>query len=250
MADEESMGFIRLGTNLAVSFVPELNMQKSDGLSFASRIERFADNVKFESSEWQFSNRRGNVSVIVTPSLIEMTHANLDVAMEQPLESTMTGLEYAEIDFTHILSAFRENFQPRVIAGVRVVSSFLLDTREDARSFLSETVLGFEPTKLSPLQRVVQGIGFKLVCPPFSGKLPDGQNHDVDWGVDLKVESWLRNPRYVFVEADSEWGEPCRWENDIDTSLMERIGCVASFVNENVRQFLMQSDHSGDEVES
>ena len=99
-----------------------------------------------------------------------------------------------------------------------------------AFKYIWERRLGQQEEQLKFLGRAVSGGGFRLVMPPEPTASDPVQG-------EIKIESFLRDPRKLFVEVTLAWPKPVPPTERFDPKQV--LGEVESFANGDVREFLM-----------
>ena len=105
---------------------------------------------------------------------------------------------------------------------------------------------------MQPMKRPHHGIGLRLFFPPYEEK--DESNNTVsetDWGVDIKVESWVADPAKLYLEADARWPSPEPWGSESVAASIDRLRTVLAFVKGQLLEFLADRppDIDHDEIE-
>ena len=138
------------------------------------------------------------------------------------------SLELLEEEIERILLAFQEVWP---LEGKQILSSditfrILADSiREHAFQEIWESLLGQKPEKLSVLGKQVQGGGLRLV---LNNQEPRQNEEPI---VEVRIESFLNDPKKVFMETQFIWKKPESIHQSIDTS---RIHRVEEFLEEKI----------------
>jgi hypothetical protein len=117
----------------------------------------------------------------------------------------------------------------------------VVEVSGDARAFLGGSIMLMHPRKLTPMARPLHVLGVRLYFPPFE----DEDDRQTDWGVDVKIESWIEDSEKLYVEADADWHETITWGDGTAEALASHISTVTDFIKDRVIKFLHQSPVSG-----
>jgi hypothetical protein len=99
--------------------------------------------------------------------------------------------------------------------------------------YLWEGLLGKQESDAAAFERPLQGGGLRFVMPPLADESPEPSM------IEVKVESFLKDPSKLFVETHITWPQP-RQDNvfEIAGELLDR---VQGYVENNVERFITQS---------
>ena len=141
-------------------------------------------------------------------------------------------IEYVEI----ICAAFRTVWpETQQVLSRDVTIRYLYESASDhAFGYLWETRLGQSKDGLGSLGRPVLGGGLRLVMPPPQGSAEATQ-------VEVKIESFLRDSRMLFIETLFAWPQPV----DVDTGFTPGalLRQVESFATNEVMNFVLGGTH-------
>jgi len=226
----EDVEYEWLGFSFGLHFHPPIKLTAKDAHEFSAAVtERFEiDYANIESDGWTLSSSRHGFRVTVTQSQLEL-HC------EPPEERQ----ERYEVYYQRIVNCFEERFHPQVVLASKAAIRGLLDMDGDSRLFLTQQVLKMSSERLDLLQRPVHGLGLRLFFPSFRTKDEVDGERSCDWDLDVRLESWLPDPRKLFVEADATWGQPEPWNEKCLEAVFGRLGTVSEYVKKEIRGFLM-----------
>jgi len=227
-----------LGFHLGVNFHPQIRLAQKDGHEFAAALTEYfdLDNVKTESDSWLLTSRRHRLVVNVGQSQLEL-HCE---GPEKPQERY-------DVYFQKLIACFEGRFHPQIILASKAMIHGLLDIDGDARVFLAEHLLRLSSERLDPLKRPVHGVGLRLFFPAYEVKEPEGEGskeNQADWQVDVRIESWMNDPRKLFVEADAAWAEPQPWNERSIEAVGSRLSTVSEYVKTAIHRFVTYQDDS------
>lgn len=165
-----------LGFSLTVDFYPPVKVTRKTGLEFTAELAEILEpqSVQLEDGEW---NIEGG-------GICEGIHLRVQRRQIRVLVVPVAGrLEIYERRINTILAIFERKFEPKVALESAVDISGLVDLSQDAdaRAFLGGYVMLMHPSKLINFARPLEILGVRLYFPP---------SDDVDWGVNVRVESW------------------------------------------------------------
>ncbi len=232
-ADYEWLGF-----HLGVHFHPQIKLTSKDAHEFSAALtDHFEiDHVNIESDGWTLSSSRHGFRVAVTQSQLEL---HCDTPGERQ--------ERYEVYYRRVLGSFEERFHPQIILASKAMIRGLLDIDGDSRIFLAEYVFKISPTRLDPLKRPVHTLGMRLFFPSYRVETEAGNEEGSDWDVDVRLESWMSDPRRLFVEADATWDQPQAWNDESLEGVFGRLSTVSDYVKTTIRGFLTYENHENEE---
>lgn len=194
----DSRQIIHIGINFVTSPLPSIDPKSR--LKFQqSLIEAGLDYGKVEFNEKQI------VVVREDPTRLEIKVAatnnpnvgQLLVLAPHPKRPLISFVQEAEA----VVQAFNATWPAdnRRIVSTDVTLRELYETTErHAFQEIWTKLLGQPTNKLSPLGRPVSGGGLRFVMPPQQGEGEPVQ-------IEIKIESYLRNARKVYVETQFKW---------------------------------------------
>lgn len=232
--DEETFPFVGneitwLAYFLSLDFYPAIKMPRSNGALLAAKLADAMEieRVELESNEWRFG---GGGTCDGMQVVVERQRISLAANSPRNAEDFYTGRNAL------ILNVFGTVFSPGLILQSRAKAAGLLDVNGDARTFIGGRLMFFHPKKLEAIDRPLHILGVRMYF-PSSG--------DVDWGVDVRAESWIDDASKLFLEADADWSDTRDWEAEEIRRTVDSIFHVTNFMNTRLMNFLHQSPALG-----
>jgi len=118
----------------------------------------------------------------------------------------------------------------QVISRDVTIRDLYQTTDEHAFQELWEMRLRQRPEALAAFGRPVLGGGLRFVMPPVP-------NEPEPTEIEVKIESYLRNPRMMFVEVQFKWPQPTPPGEEFDPT--KRLQEVNSYIENQVMSFIM-----------
>ncbi|MBS1252137.1 MAG: hypothetical protein MAG451_01173 [Anaerolineales bacterium] len=225
----DSRQIIHIGINLVISPLPAMDARSR--LQFQqSLIESGIDYGKVEFKEKEM------VVVREAPTRLEIKVAatntpnvgQLLILAPHPKRALISFEQEAEA----IVQAFNATWPAdnRRIVSTDVTLRELYETTErHAFQEIWEKLLGQPIDRLSAFGRSVSGGGLRFVMPP-----QQGQGEPVQ--VEVKIESYLRNARKIYVETQLKWPQPLAPGAPLNPR--ERLEQANEYLQNNVLAFL------------
>ena len=234
----EGAKFEWLGLYLGVHFHPPIKLASRDAHEFAAAINEFyeIDHVNLESDGWSFLSSRHDFRIAVTQSQLEL-HSDIPGQKQ----------ERYEVHYRRVLRCFEERFDPQIILASKAMIRGLLPIDGDARAFLAEHVFKISQARLDPLKRPIHLLGMRIFFPAYQ-TVEDGEAHEgSDWDVDVRLESWVNDPRKLFMEADANWKAPTEWNDEFLEHVVGRLSTVSEYVQKTILGFLQYENDNNPE---
>ena len=228
-----------LGYFLGLQFHPTIKLDKRKGLEFAAKMADYLDpqGMKMEAHRWMFSQQlggtpKGKLHVVIQSSQLEVQAAFPTLPQE-----------WFESRYGAILETFVKVFEPTILMGSSAMITGTLQIDGDARAFLAERLMGFQPEKLAALDRPIHLFGVRLFSPQFAFKKTGkkGKALSVDWQVEIKAESLMDDPTKLFVQADADWPIPREWNKKASEDVIGRLAVVSDYIQKKIVPFLRQT---------
>lgn len=225
----DSRQIIHIGINFVISPLPSINPQSRLKLQ-QSLIESGLDYSKVEFNEKQI------VVVRETPTRLEIKVAATDNPQVGQLLILAPHPKRPLISFVQEAVAVVQAFGATWPAGNRRILSIDTTLRElyettERHAFqeIWEKLLRQSTDRLSPLGRSVSGGGLRFV-------MPAQQDQPEPTQIEVKVESYLRNARKVYVETQFKWPQPLPPGTPLEPQ--SRLEQINDYVRENVIPFI------------
>jgi hypothetical protein len=135
-----------------------------------------------------------------------------------------------------ILDAFKQAWlwpQRQILRCDVTLRCLYSSTSEHAFQEIWEKRLCRQPDSLTILDRPVHGGGLRFVMPPQLGD-PDSAQ------IELKIESWLRDPKKIFVEVQFLWHQPKPAGTDFAPA--DRLNRADDYIKRQVHAFMMKGE--------
>jgi hypothetical protein len=115
-------------------------------------------------------------------------------------------------------------------------------TEEPAFQFLWEKILKQKPESLLSFGTPFLGGGLKLVVAPYAIKGPTGEPSNEVAQAEYKIESYFRDPRYIFVESKYIWTNAIQYETigALNEAVKMDITHVIEHTEKAAKQFLRE----------
>jgi hypothetical protein len=220
----DSRDTIHLGINFIVS--PPLTIDSESYLGFQKSL--IEHGIQFTKSEVEPA-----IAVIrEKPTPLEVKVAAISGS---PLGQLLIVAPHAMRDFMlfgmeaeSVVEAFESTwpFEKRQVVSTDAAFRDLFDTsREHAFQELWETFLDQSPQKLAALGRPVLGGGLRFVMPPHPNEPEPVQ-------IELKIESFLRDTKKIFIETQFKWPQPLQPGTRLDP--VNRLREVNDYIEQSV----------------
>ncbi len=98
---------------------------------------------------------------------------------------------------------------------------------EDSRKFIIENVCSIREDKLKGFERPLHGAGLRFVFPPTQNNINE---------FDVKVESWLRDVRNIYLDNTGRFFQPIQQANINDVK--QNLLITRDFIYKNISNFL------------
>jgi hypothetical protein len=228
----DSRQTIHMGINFIVSPIPAID--KTSKRKFDEALE--AQGIDFSEIKL---NEQEIIVIREKPSRLEIKIATIGppaigqllIVAPNPLsKDSFTDLFAKEAEA--VVRAFETAWptQNRQIIHRDVTFRDLYETSvQHAFAELWETVLGQSSEKLSRLGRPVLGGGLRFVMPPISLETEPVQ-------IEVKIESFLRDTKKIFIETQFTWPQPMTPGTPMDPE--DRLNRVDEYIENNVFAFI------------
>ena len=225
----DSRQIIHIGVNFVISPLPSID--PSSRLQFQQAlIEAGIDYSKVEFKD------KAIVVVRETPTRLEIKVAatktpnvgQLLILAPHPKRALISFVQEAEA----VVQAFDTTWPAdnrRVLSSDTTLRELYETSERHAFREIWERLLGQSTDKLAALGRSVSGGGLRFVMPPEQGQPEPFQ-------IEVKVESYLRNARKIYVETQFRWPQPLPPGSPPDPR--SRLEQVNDYVRSNVINFL------------
>jgi len=225
---------------LGLSFHPNIKLDSKNGLEFATALSDYIEpkNVSLESNQWSFSSAKGELRIVIQ-------HSGLRLQAERPSHS----LEWYEDRYATVLKRCQEQFSPQMVLESKAMIRGLVQINGDAREFLRCHIMNMDPSRLDPMQRPLHILGVRMFFPPFIKKdiADESKSQVTDWGVNVKLESWIEDPSKLFVEVDGHWPRPQKWEDESVDNVVGRLQILIDYSQDRVIPFLGYSSEEDED---
>jgi hypothetical protein len=221
------------------SFIPPIHLDSRAALRLASKfaLSITPSSVQLESNQWIYI---ANVHRAIMKITTTETQFNTEIsAIPSVAIQDRSPQETYEQKIQSIVDIFAEEFHPQVVVESHAVLRSLLTVQGDSRAFIGGRLMGMPHEKIAPIGRPLHGIGLRLYFPQYQIEGADPPQKE-DWSVDVKVESWLADPRKVFIEIEARWQVPKPWSQDSSGEIAAHLQKADDFVQTRVIPFLKQ----------
>jgi len=224
-----------LGFYFGVHFHQPIKLTSKDGHALAAEFNKHweIDQVNLKSDTWTFVSSREGFRIVITEGQLEL-HSDLPGQKQ----------ERYDVHFQTVLCCFEQQFHPQIILGSKAMVCGLLDIDGDARTFLAQSVLRVSQTRLDPLTRPIHLLGLRIYFPAYEVAGGGEGKKGSDWDVDVRLESYMSDPRKLFVRADATWKEPKPWDTKSIEEVVGRLSVVSDYVGLEIRRFLEHENHT------
>lgn len=233
---DENTRVVWLGFSLSVDFYPAIKIARKSGLEFTTELSEIfePEDVHLEGTQ-QWAILGGGVCEGIR-LLVEKRHVQIEVLRP------VNGLEWYEQKISALLRTFEGMFEPKSALHFNVTMSGLVDLPEggDARSFLGGHVMLMDPRKLAVLERPLDILGIRFRFPSIE---------EIDWDVDVRIESWGEDPHKVFINADADWDSNTTWDGEFVDTSVGRITLISNFISKQIVQFLRKPPINEEDLE-
>lgn len=228
----ETRTSLHYGINFVVAPAPMLEQQRF--LRFQQELA--IKNVEFQHSEQR--KRQGFTLIAAEPQPLEVKIlevgpqvGQLLVLSPNPRVQLNAFIEYAEIICETFRLVWREAVQ--ILTHDVTIRHLYQSEGDHAFKYLWEKRLGQHEKGLSSLGRPVLGGGLRLVMPP-----PEGETDGTQ--VEVKIESFLRDSKMLFIETQFVWPRPV----SIDVGFKPRVLLeqVERFATNEVVNFVLRGE--------
>lgn len=222
-----------LGYFMAVSFHPKIRLDKKSAFNLAGTLSDYIDthNVQLESNQWTFRSVKDTLEIVLTSRALQL-HAVKPVHKRGWYEGR----------YMTVLKRLEELSKPELILESKAMIRGLLQIDGDARNFLGFHVMNMHPQRLEPMGRPLHVLGIRMFFPPYlvNNQQQASQRQVTEWGVNVKLESWIEDTSKLFVEADASWPRPGRWGGSSLDEVAARLTTLEGFLDTHVVPFLAQ----------
>jgi len=217
-----------VGYYLSVDFYPQIKMQRTSAIDFARDVQSAmeVEGAALESNQWKF-----NGAGVCDGMSVVVERRSISFGVSPP----GNNLEFYDHRFESILNAFQQAFSLEAMLNSNAMAQGLVPVSGDARVFLGAGIMLMHPQKLAAIDRSLHILGVRLYFPP----------DDVEWGVDVKVESWAEDTSMLFIEADADWRGARPFDGESIVKAVNGLSTVKDFMNTRLLAFLHQSPALG-----
>jgi hypothetical protein len=241
----DGSGFPKVGTDikwlalyLSVDFYPAIKTPRGVGAQFFAKLADAIEleRVDLQSNQWTYigGGTCDGMQVVVERQQISL-------AANHPRNAE----DFYKLRNTLILNTFKAAFSPEAILRSSAMARGLIyiEQGEDSRAFLAGSLMFLHPKKLNIINRPLDLLGVRMYFPP---------DENVEWGVDVRAESWADDPTKLYLAADADWSGSRPWDEDAVERTIESMSVVTEFMKTRLMNFLHQPpflgfDDEGDE---
>lgn len=228
----ESGKLLHIGINYIVAPVSEINEQKEHEFQgFLIKEGLGIRDKRFESNRILASRKEP------TPLQVQVEvgdpQAQILIIAPNPNRAFEVFLEEAN----SVIRAFRNTWIRQSVQIIRSDATirYLYDSdRDHAFAELWEDKLGMPRDALAVFGRPVLGGGLRFV-------MPQRDSEEDPKKVEVKIESFLRDPKQIFVEVQFVWENPSEAFDVSDFHVAERLKNLESFIEHRVHKFMERS---------
>lgn len=226
----DSAKLLHIGVSYVVAPVSEINEEKAH--EFAGHLIKAKlglNDRKFESGTI-IALRRTPTPLEVKIAFVGPQLAQILVVAPHPRRAFEIFVEETQ----EVVAAFAEtwmqgNFQ--IIHSDATIRQLYDSTRDHGFSELWEDKLGQHKESLAIFDRPVQGGGLRFVMPERPGEKDRKR-------VELKIESFIRDPKQIFVEVQFGWVDPVIATSVADFRIADRLKNLEGFIENKVHKFM------------
>lgn len=222
-----------LGYFMAVSFHPNIRLDKKSAFNFAATLSDYIDtqNVQLESNQWTLRSVKDTLEIVLTSRALQLHAAN-------PVHKR----GWYEARYMTVLKRLEELSKPELILESKAMIRGLLHIDGDARDFLGSHVMNMEPQRLEPMGRPLHVLGMRMFFPPYVVKEQEqaSEGRITEWGVNVKLESWIEDTSKLFVEADASWPRPAKWGESSLDEVAGRLATLEDYLEKHIVPFLAE----------
>jgi hypothetical protein len=224
---------LHIGINYTVAPVSEINEQKEH--EFQGHLMQAGLGIRdkrFESNRI-LASRKEPTPLQIQVETVGPQVAQVLVIAPNPNRAFEVFVEEANA----AIGAFKNTW---IRQSIQIISSdatirYLYDSdRDHAFAELWEDKLGMPRDALAVFGRPVSGGGLRFV-------MPQRENEEDPKRVEVKIESFLRDPKQIFVEVQFVWENPSEGFSVSDFHVAERLKNLESFIENRVHKFMERS---------
>lgn len=226
----DSAKLLHIGISYVVAPVSEINEEKEHEFSgHLIKAKLGLTDRKFEGGAI-IALRRNPTPLEIKIAYVGPQLAQLLIVAPHPQRAFEIFVEETQ----EVVTAFAEtwmqgNFQ--IIHCDATIRQLYDSSRDHAFSELWEDKLGQRKESLAIFDRPVQGGGLRLV-------MPERQNEKDPKRVELKIESFIRDPKQIFVEVQFGWQDPIVATSIADFRIADRLKNLEDFIENRVHKFM------------
>jgi hypothetical protein len=226
---------LHLGINYVVSPTP--NIDKNKSLAFQQALLREAidiDNVRYGDTEIALTRESTPLQIKVIASGPPVVGQLLVLAPNPDRNLEVFGKESEAI-----VRAFQATWPDirQIIARDCTLRYLYESSQQHAFKELWEERLGQSEKSLDKLGRPVLGGGLRLIMPSIEGEQDPTQ-------VQVRIESYLRDSKKVFVETEFKWPEAKPPDFPFDP--VKLLSTVDEFIENQVFAFILEGRGNND----
>ncbi|PKA09993.1 hypothetical protein [Leptospira harrisiae] len=221
---------IHVGINFIVAPLPSFD--KSNVLRFQSQLEIEkieTTNVTYTPNQISIFRQSPNASLEIRLMNVGPQVSQIIILFSNPDYS----MEVIEEEIDRILRVFN-NVWPtankQLISSDSTIRTLYDSTSQHAFQELWENRLNQRTEDLSIFGRPIHGGGIRFVLPPLNQTDPN------DPLIEIKIESFLPDPRKIYVEAQFVWKNPVLLTSNITG--IEKVQTVDKYINETIVNFI------------
>jgi len=228
----DSRQIIHMGINYVILPMPMIDQEHN--LKFqSSLISKGVDFANLALGENQ-------IRIWRNPPLPLEIRATAQISQPQPFGQILIiaptpnrPLEHFVSEVVAVLEAFNQTWSPqnrRILSCDVTLRCLYQSTSEHAFQELWEERLGQPPDSLAKLERRVLGGGLRFVMPP--------QQDDAELTqIEVKIESFLRDTKKIFIETQFTWPSPKPPGPDFAPAA--RLSQANEYIKNQVHAFMM-----------
>ena len=228
------------GYHLGISFHPSIRLERKDGHGFARDLAEIIDPSEtiIEENAWVFSQPiPGSTRSLLR---VSVSQAQLKIDAEFPRQAK----EWFEDRQVLVLRKFAEQFKLTYILQSAAMVRGVLAIDGDARIFLSQKVMNIRGEHFAPFGRPIHMVGLTLGFPPYRIEAPNGIRIE-DSVVEVRAESLNEDPSKLFLEAQAQWVQPLKCDQDSLARVVDRQREVSDYLGQKITEFLKRATQQG-----
>jgi hypothetical protein len=220
-----------MGVNFVISPPPLIDLRGSY-LDFQKNL--IASGVEFTNSVYQERTiqvmRNGSSPLQITVGVLSPQIGQLVIVAPHPERPVSLFIKEASA----IVEAFNQTWsaQPKQIISCDATIRDLYEATSDhAFIELWESRLSQNLDSLGAFGRPILGGGLRFVMPPLPNESEPTQ-------IEVKIESFLQDPKKIFIETQFAWPQPASPDTPLDPE--RRLNQVNEYIESEVKRFVMR----------